>query len=271
MTQPYDLLHAYYETFNRRDVPYERLFAPDFMMTLNGVDAPPGLAPKRGFDAMWWAAIPDMRIENLRHVTDGNLVLVENRATGTQAGPLVFPDRTVPSLGRRVDVRFGAAFEVADGKITRQRMYLDRATLLAQLGAPLDAHVACVKSIYAAVPRGDVEHVLAQCTDDVSWGIESAVPAREVAPYGLRTGKAGVASFFADWASTVEFTAFDATDFIAVGDHVFNTLRYTIRVKATGKTFASPPLQQHWTFRGGKLARFRGSEDSAGTRDAFRP
>lgn len=132
---PYDLVHRYHDAFNQRDVPYDRLFAPNLVLSLNGTQMPPGLGPKRGFDKMWWDAIPDLVIENITNVTVGNVVLIENRGRGTQQYPLVMPDRTVPSLGKSVDIYYAAAFEIEGERIARQRMYMDRLSVLTQLGA----------------------------------------------------------------------------------------------------------------------------------------
>lgn len=132
----------------------------------------------------------------------------------------------------------------------------------------MSTNIERVQGIYAAYGRGDMPALLAAVDDDVSWGIES-VAAGEVAPFGVVRGKAGVARFFAAWAESADFASFDPHDYLAVGDHVFNHLSYEIVVKATGKRSRNFSLQ-HWTFRNGLLIRWRGYEDTAATRDAFR-
>src|SRR5690242_17505741 len=111
----------------------------------------------------------------------------------------------------------------------------------------MSKNIETVQQIYAAYGRGDMAYIRAQLDDDVSWGIES-VAAGEVAPHGLRSGKAGVESFFAAWAATADFQSFHPHDYVAAGDHVFNALHYEVRVKATGKTVKNVAIQ-HWTFR----------------------
>jgi ketosteroid isomerase-like protein len=125
-----------------------------------------------------------------------------------------------------------------------------------------------VQSIYAAFGRQDLPRILSTLDEDVSWGIDSI--ASDVPPYGIRRGKDGVASFFADWGRTADFLAFEAKDFVATGDHVFCDLHYTVRVKSTNKT-SHMVSAQHWTFRNGKLIRWRGYEDTVATRAAFTP
>lgn len=131
----------------------------------------------------------------------------------------------------------------------------------------MSSNIETVKGIYAAFGRGDVAHILESVDEGVTWGIESV--AAEVPPYGVRDGRAGVGRFAAAWAESVDFVRFEADDFVAVGDHVFNHLRYEATVKATGKTLKNVSIQ-HWTLKNGRVVRWRGYEDTAATRDAFR-
>ncbi len=132
----------------------------------------------------------------------------------------------------------------------------------------MSSNIETVQGIYAAYGRGDMQFILDHVDDDVSWGIES-VAANEVAPHGVRQGKAGVPAFFAAWAETADFKTFNPHDFVAAGDHVFNHLQYDVTVKATGKSVKNLAMQ-HWTFKDGKIVRWRGYEDTAATRDAYR-
>lgn len=125
-----------------------------------------------------------------------------------------------------------------------------------------------VQAIYAAFGRGDLAYLLEQVDDDVTWGIDS-VTAGEVPQYGVHRGKAGVTKFFTAFAETADFKSFDPKDFVAAGDHVFNQLQYELTVKATGKPVKDSSMQ-HWTFKNGKLIRWRGYEDTAATREAYR-
>jgi ketosteroid isomerase-like protein len=131
----------------------------------------------------------------------------------------------------------------------------------------MSKNIEIVQQIYGAYGRGDMKFILDQMDDDVSWGIES-VASGEVAPFGVGRGKTAVARFFAAWGECAEFHSFNPHDYIAAGDHVFNHLQYDITVKATGKPAKNFSLQ-HWTFKNGKLIRWRGYEDTAATREAF--
>ena len=67
-------------------------------------------------------------------------------------------------------------------------------------------NIQTIKSVYEAFGRGDVEAILATVTDDVDWATEST---SDGAPwYGVRTGTAGVASFFEDFGKTMEVDSF---------------------------------------------------------------
>ena len=131
----------------------------------------------------------------------------------------------------------------------------------------MSRNIETVQQIYAAVGRGDLSFILDQLEEDATWGIESV--AGEVPAYGILRGKANIPKFFAAWAETGDFHTFNAHDFVAAGDHVFNHLQYDFKVKATGKVVKNFSMQ-HWTFKNGKLIRWRGYEDTAATRDAYR-
>jgi uncharacterized protein len=261
------LIARYYEAFNTRDFEaYARLFTNDCLVEAPGVELR-GIDGARGFDRAFLGGLPDGKITNLHMASGTNVVLCENRFRGTHTGAWPTADGSLPPTGRTFDESYTAVFEIAGERIKRQTLRFDRLRVAEVLGTD---HVATVKAIYDAFPRGDIQFILDQCADDVSWGIES-VAAAEVAPYGIRSGKAGVAKFFEAWGATADFTDFTATDFVAAGPHVFNVLHYSITVKATGKQLKCADKMQHWTFnQAGKLCRWRGAEDSAATRDAFR-
>lgn len=263
-------IQRYYDTFNRRDfAAYDRLFTPDCVIEAPGVSLR-GIEGARAFDRVWSTAMPDGKIVNVHQAATGSLVMCENRFVGTHTGPLVTADGTLPASGNVFDESYAAVFELQGERIARQTLHFDRLQVLRRLGPPdvSARNIAAVQGIYAAYGRRDMAAILEQLDDNVSWGIDS-VAAGEVAPYGIHHGKAGVTRFFAAWAETADFHTFEPSDFVAVGEQVFNTLTYDATVKATGKRVkhASP---QQWTFARGKLVRWRGYEDTAATRDAFR-
>ena len=121
-------------------------------------------------------------------------------------------------------------------------------------------NLATIKAIYEAFGSGDVQTILESVADDVDW----AVDAEPVAPwYGQRNGKDGVASFFADIASSTDVLDFGVEGMAASDNEVFAFLRFAARVKATGRE-ASFHLHHYFRFGDdGKIEYYRGSEDSA--------
>jgi ketosteroid isomerase-like protein len=124
-----------------------------------------------------------------------------------------------------------------------------------------EQNIETVKTIYEAFGRGDLDAILELCTDDVDWATDSAL---EVAPWhGVKHGKAEVPTFFAGIAQTGPLTEFTPLSFAGndEGD-VMVFLRYAFTVTATGKDVATN-LHHYFRFRDGKVAYYRGSEDTA--------
>jgi ketosteroid isomerase-like protein len=122
-------------------------------------------------------------------------------------------------------------------------------------------NVETVKAIYEAFGRGDVDAILERCTDDVDWAAESELP---IAPWhGVKRGKAEVASFFAGIGEAGPVTEFTPVSFTSNDDgDVMAFIRYGFTAAATGRTVAFN-LHHFWRFADGKVAYYRGSEDTA--------
>ena len=127
-------------------------------------------------------------------------------------------------------------------------------------------NTATVKEIYDAVGRGDLAAILDRVSDDVDWAAEAA---GKTAPWhGQRTGRDGVASFFADIAAGVEIVAFTPHSFAAGQGDVHLLVDWTIRPVGTGRE-VSMTMHHYWRLRDGKVTYFRGSEDTELTAQAF--
>jgi ketosteroid isomerase-like protein len=121
-------------------------------------------------------------------------------------------------------------------------------------------NIQTIKGVYEAFGRGDVEAILAVVTDDVDWATETS---SDGAPwYGVRHGKAGVTTFFVDLAKTMEVDEFTPLTFAANDDDVMTIVRYTAHSRETGKS-ATMQLHHWFRFRDGKIASYRGTEDTA--------
>jgi len=131
-----------------------------------------------------------------------------------------------------------------------------------------DANIKTIAQAYEAFGRGDVAAILDMVTDDVNWAAEAADP--DGAPwYGVRHGKDAVAAFFTDYGSAMEVEEFTPVSFAANDTDVLSVVRCRARSRATGKSVAMD-LHHFFTFRDGKIAYYRGTEDTAQTEQALR-
>ena len=81
-------------------------------------------------------AFPDSQIEIKQVYVLGDTAIAELIARGTHAGDLM----GIPPTGRSVELVICNVMEIRHGKIHREREYLDRLTMLEQLGlAPSSA------------------------------------------------------------------------------------------------------------------------------------
>ena len=125
-----------------------------------------------------------------------------------------------------------------------------------------DANIKTIMAVYEAFGRGDVAAILDAVTTDVDWSAE-ADPA--VAPWhGVRHGQQAVAAFFAEFGSTMEVEEFTPLSIAANDTDVLSVVQFRARSRATGKT-AAMDLHHFFKFRDGKIAYYRGTEDTAQT------
>ena len=129
-----------------------------------------------------------------------------------------------------------------------------------------DPKIEAVQRLYEAYGRGDVDAVLAELADNVDWAAEAASAS---APwYGSFRGKAEVPRFFKEIGSSIEVTEFTPLSFASNETDVMVTLWWAYTVNATGKR-AAMHMQHWWRFADGKIASFRGSEDTEQSAAAF--
>jgi len=121
-----------FEAWNKRDFGKMRsLLHPEYTYTggdgkvLRGPDAGIALAQ------MYAAAFPDGRLELERLHVAGDTAIAEMVARGTHGGDLM----GIAATGKKVELRICNVMELKDGKVYREREYMDLATLLAQIGA----------------------------------------------------------------------------------------------------------------------------------------
>ena len=130
-----------------------------------------------------------------------------------------------------------------------------------------DSKIDSIQNVYEAFGRGDIDFILDQLTDDVDWAAEST---SAVAPwYGVHRGKDAVAGFFAAFGSAMEVEEFSPVSIAANDTDVLTVVRLRARSRSTGKT-AAMDLHHYFRFRDGKIAYYRGTEDTAQTEAVLR-
>jgi ketosteroid isomerase-like protein len=127
-------------------------------------------------------------------------------------------------------------------------------------------HLDAVARLYAAYGRGDIEAVLAELADDVDWAAEAS--STSVPWYGTHRGKEQVPGFFEQIAANVDVTEFEIVGLTANATDVVATIHWSYRVRATGR-MATMYMQHWWRFADGRIASFRGSEDTEQSAAAF--
>ncbi len=130
-----------------------------------------------------------------------------------------------------------------------------------------DVNIKVIKDVYDAFGRGDVAAVLDAVADDVDWAAEAAGTG---APwYGVRHGKGEVVKFFEAFGTAMEVEEWTPLAFAASDADVHSVVRIRARSRATGK-FLEMNLHHFFTLRDGKIAYYRGTEDTAQTEAALR-
>jgi uncharacterized protein len=128
-------------------------------------------------------------------------------------------------------------------------------------------NVATIQEIYEAFGRGDVNTILGKLADDVDWGPDAAGDG--AAWYGIRHGRDEVVDFFDGIAATTEVREFDVKTIASTDNEVLSFIRYGFAPKGGGET-TSMNLHHYFRFDDdGKIAYYRGSEDTQLTTNAL--
>ena len=112
-----------------------------------------------------------------------------------------------------------------------------------------DVNIKTIEQIHQAFGRGD--HL-----DRRPW-------------YGVRHSKDAVAAFFTAFGSAMEIEEFTPVSLAANDTDVLTVVRCRARSRSTGKTLATD-LHHYFKFRDGKIAYYRGTEDTAQTEAVLR-
>src|ERR1043166_4738334 len=119
--------------------------------------------------------------------------------------------------------------------------------------------IAIAQRGYNNFKTGNIGALLDQLSADITWQLPEI---KGVPLAGRRTGRDGVADFFATVARDQEVLEFEPREFVAQGDKVVSLGHYKWRVKETGREFASDFVHV-FTLRNGKIVGFREHFDTA--------
>lgn len=127
-----------------------------------------------------------------------------------------------------------------------------------------DPKIETISSLYEAFGRGDIEFIVGLLTDDVDW---ASCPDSDVAPWhGVHRGPAEVPGFFKALGDALQITEFTPLSFGSNDTDVMVVTRWGATAPATGKS-ATMDIHHWWRFRDGKIYFYRGTEDTARTKD----
>jgi ketosteroid isomerase-like protein len=130
-----------------------------------------------------------------------------------------------------------------------------------------DDNIKTIEVVYEAFGRGDLQVILDSITDDVDWAAEAST--RGAPWYGPRKGREGVTSFFQAFGSTMDVQEFTPISFAANQTDVHSVVHCRATSRATGKAI-DHDLHHFFRFRDGKIAYYRGTEDTAQTEAALK-
>lgn len=100
-------------------------------------NSPSSAEESAAFFPAWFAGFGEIDYEVKRTIAAEEVVVTEWVFTGTHTGPLgppVFEERLAPT-GRTIRFRGVTIYDVCEGLIQRETIYLDLATLIVELGA----------------------------------------------------------------------------------------------------------------------------------------
>lgn len=127
-------------------------------------------------------------------------------------------------------------------------------------------NTALIKKMYDAFGRGEIQTILDNLAPNVEWITDGP----SIIPYaGRYTGIDKVRGFFQALATTQENQKLVADEFIAQGDKVATSGRYSATVKETGKRI-DIAIAHVFSVQNGKVTRFLNFGDTHAVAEAYR-
>ncbi len=139
-----DVVSKYVVALSGRDSDgMNGLRAEDFVLDWVHGDAfenlPMSAQEAQMFWPIWFDAFPEFDLEVTRTIAADEVVVTQWIFTGTNTGPLeppIFEKRAEPT-GKTVRLRGVSVYDVINGRILREAIYVDLVTLMVELGVEL--------------------------------------------------------------------------------------------------------------------------------------
>lgn len=123
----------------------------------------------------------------------------------------------------------------------------------------MSENVQKIQELYAAFGRGDINAILENVSDGVTWGTVSG--STNVPWHSMRSGREGVADFFSTIGREIEFTEFTPKVFAGSGEQVFVQIDMSYRLRKNGEAVKTSSVHQ-FVVNDGRVASFREYEDT---------
>jgi steroid delta-isomerase-like uncharacterized protein len=132
MSLPTEIHSQMADAWNRRDFNRVRsMVHPDYTFTGgDGKEIGGGPDVAVGMGQMYATAFPDGELTVKRVYAQGDTAIAEMVGRGTHRGNFM----GIPGTGRRVEITICNVVELRDGKIYREREYMDALSMLTQIG-----------------------------------------------------------------------------------------------------------------------------------------
>jgi ketosteroid isomerase-like protein len=127
-------------------------------------------------------------------------------------------------------------------------------------------NTAIIQRAYQQFQNGDIDAVVATLDDNVDWTLPKIEGVRIS---GQHRGHADVRRFFEMLSADQDVMTFEPREFATNDDTVVAIGEYRWRVKATGKEYGSSFVHA-FTFRDGRVIRFREFMDTAAAAEGYR-
>jgi predicted ester cyclase len=131
-----EIARRYFEAGERDDLAaWDDLCAPGMVLYLPGLPEPVrGLEGVRQFTATFHSAFTGYRLRISELIAEGDRVECRLTMGGTHTAPLISPAGVIPPTGKGFAVDTTSFLRLADGRIVEERVEMDLAEMMRQLG-----------------------------------------------------------------------------------------------------------------------------------------